>query len=379
MKYFDYAASTPMDPDVLEAYMQAASQVYGNTESLHDIGGKAQYILNECRKKLAGITGVKEEGLYFSSGGTESNLLSLLALAQGASSGKRHIISTHGEHASVHSAMEYLKEHGFEVEYLSFTTEGTIDLQKLSLAIRDDTLLVSIQHVNSEIGSIQPIKEISELIKGKDILLHCDCVQSFGKVDLKSITPYMDSFTVSSHKIHGPKGVGAFYINPLHQAKPVFPGLSHERGMRGGTVNIPGIFAFMTASEKAAAKLDDWQAAWDKRDYFLELLRNEKPHIFGSMDKDRQLPYIIGMAFDGIEGQLVMLEANTMGFSISTGSACHTGQQEPANAMKAMGVDVERAKSFFRISFSKTTTHEQLFDLAKALKTIYAEYKTVRA
>ena len=248
MNYFDYAATTPLHPEAANVYLKLAQQCYGNTSSLHEIGAEAQNMLTYCRQQIAEMLNVNSTGIYFTSGGTESNLLSIISLAKANRHKGNHIITTAGEHPSVDSAMTYLQEEGFTVTVIPFTREGVVDLDLFQKALTAQTILASVQHINPEIGTIQPLEQIAAILRERNILLHSDCVQSFGKVDVKPVARLVDSLTISSHKIYGPKGVGMVYIHPRHRLIPVFPGLVNESGFRGGTVNVPGIAAFATAA-----------------------------------------------------------------------------------------------------------------------------------
>ncbi|RLQ98075.1 IscS subfamily cysteine desulfurase [Falsibacillus albus] len=375
MKYFDYAASTPLDPKAQEAFCAASEHAFANTESLHDSGSRSHFLLEQCRSKLADYLGVSPEGIYFTSGGTESNLLAIISLVIGQGE-KKHLITSHGEHSSIHSAMDYLAAKGYEISYVSMTKDGMVDLEELSGLVRKDTALVSIQHVNSEIGTIQPIPKISALLKRLDILFHCDCVQSFGKLELKEISPYVDSLSISSHKIYGPKGVGALYVNPVRYWEPVFPHLAHEKGMRGGTVNLPGIAAFISAVETVYEDRDlKIEKAWKLRSILFDALqKDERFTFYHNEEKGSQVPHIVGLSIRGVEGQLAMLEANSMGFAISTGSAC--GIKTPSKVMNAMKIGSEEAKCFIRISMGRHTKAEDVLDLAGALSSIAQKYST---
>lgn len=372
MIYFDYSATTPIDEEALEVYQQISSHVFGNTSSLHDIGSEADHILQVCRKELADILDVSAESIYFTSGGTESNLLSIISLAKSHSHLGKHIITSIAEHPSVHSAMTFLEEIGFEISKIPFTADGMIDLFTLQENIREDTILISLQHVNSEIGTIQPIKEVFHMIQGQKIIFHCDCVQSFGKLDMKEVLPYVDCLTISSHKIYGPKGVGAIYINPSNHVKPVFSGFHHENGFRGGTVNLPGIAGFV-ASTKKALKQEKIKKYQSLRLLFLELINNDHITLYQSTAIECQLPHIIGLGINGIEGQYVMLECNRNGFAISTGNACHVGQQEQSNTMKAMRIQPSKSQEFVRISMGNKTDECNVKALADLLNKIAEE------
>ncbi|MDQ0174304.1 IscS subfamily cysteine desulfurase [Bacillus chungangensis] len=418
MKYFDYAATTPINSDALQMYAELSKLCFGNTSSLHDIGSEAAHFLKSFRKELAMQLGVESEGIYFTSGGTEGNLLALIALARTYAKKGLHIITSMGEHASVDSALLFLQKEGFEVTAIPFTKDGFVDLDLLEKAIRKDTILVSIQHVNPEIGTIQPLADIAKIVQKHQILFHSDCVQSFGKICLKTISSFVDCLTISSHKVYGPKGVGAIYLRPSKWVQPVFPGFHHEKGFRGGTINVPAIGAFVTAAKKQLQKQSSQQLYYEKcRALFLENLFetfvpstsskcNSSDHIimntihfscptknhvqlkrerltcqrpvfslYQAKDESKQVPQIIGLGLKGVEGQLTMLECNRYGFAISTGSACQVGQQNASKAMQALKVKKNQAKEFIRISFGMDTSIEDTIQLGTLLKEIQASNK----
>lgn len=372
MYYFDYAASTPMIPAASEVFCALSEQCFGNTSSLHDFGGEAQNVLSYARNELAGLLGVESAGIYFTGGGTEGNLLALISLAMANKHRGTNILVSAGEHPSVDSAMEYLKEHGFSITTIPFHTDGTVDIRLLEQAIRKDTILISVQHINPEIGSIQPIEEIASLLAGSGILFHSDCVQSFGKVDVRSITAHVDALTVSSHKVYGPKGVGAVYINPKYRFSPVFPGVVHERGFRGGTVNVPGIAAFVTAAKIAVGEEAGNPHYHSLRQAFYDKIKDARElfTLYEAAVPEKQLPQIIGLGVKQVEGQLIMLELNRHGFAISTGSACQVGQQHASKTMLALEVDPQIAKEFIRISFGRNTTEDEVIKLGDCLQKV---------
>lgn len=230
MIYMDYAATSPMTKKALEAYVEVAQRYYGNSSSLHDLGGQAHYFIQQSREIIAHELGVNSDGVIFTGSGTEGNIMAILSLALASKKG-RHIISSQAEHTSVHAAMNTLEKMGFEVTKLPLQKDGCIDSEQLLHAIRKDTALISIQHVNSEIGSIQPVEKIIEAAKESAVYCHIDCVQSFGKL---TIPRGGDAMTISAHKIGGPKGCGAVYINPAIRVPALTPGVTHERGLRGG-------------------------------------------------------------------------------------------------------------------------------------------------
>lgn len=371
MKYFDYAASCPLDREAAEVYIQAASSYYGNASSLHDAGDQANGLLAYSREQMAGFIGVSKDGIYFTGSGSEGNYLAIQALLTGRKKKGKHIISGMAEHSSVSNTIEKLRQAGWDITLLPFHEDGRIDLEDFQNAIREDTVLASIQHTNPEIGTLQPIEEIGKLCRENQILLHSDCVQSFGKVDMSPIAPFVDSLTVSGHKFYGPKGVGAVYLNPEVRWDPYVPGTSHEHGFRAGTVNVPGIAAMAVAAEKAVRGLEENKKQFRLlREMFLTSLEpiREMCTVYRA-----DLPSTIGMRIPGLEGQLIMNEANRYGFAISTGSACQVSMQAPSKTMVALGVEGKTAKEFIRITLGRETQPEDVRELGKTLVKIARE------
>jgi cysteine desulfurase len=375
MIYFDFAATTPLDPEAAEVFVQASTEFFGNSSSLHDFGGQSQDLLENCREELANLLGVNKKGLYFTSGGSEGNFLAIEALLSAPKKNGKHIIAGMAEHSSIHGVLNRLE--GYSITYLPLNSSGLIDIEELKRAITPQTILVAVQHVNSEIGTIQPIEEIAGVCREHDIHLHSDFVQSFGKIDLKKIAPLVSSFSFSGHKIYGPKGVGGVYVDPAISWSAFFPGGSHERGFRPGTVNVPAIASMTAAAQKLTSQLVQ------SCDRFLELrtilVQSLDPiknfvHIYQAAP-DSQLPSIIGLRISEIEGQWMMLECNRYGFAISTGSACQIGMQAPAKVTQALGLSPQEAKEFIRISFGKTTKREDVVKLGETIVDIVKKFK----
>ncbi|KKK33077.1 cysteine desulfurase [Mesobacillus campisalis] len=376
MKYFDYAAATPLDQEAAEIYVKAATEFYGNTQSLHDTGSAAAALLENARKTLATLLGVDPGGLFFTSGGSESNLLLIRALLAANPGKGRHIVTSMAEHSSVANVMNMLENEGYEVSYLPFEGTGRVSFQQLEASLREDTVLVSIQHGNSEIGTLQPVKEIGQLCRQRGILFHSDFVQTFGKTEITEAVSAVDAFSLSGHKFYGPKGVGAAYLNPWIPWRPYIAGTTHEKGFRPGTVNLPGIIAMTAAAQKAVSALEEEFAHLRElrkvfAEHFSDLSNKVKLHGLG---EGSQLPGIVGMQIHGLEGQWVMLECNRKGYGISTGSACHTDLLSPAKTMIAMGIGGKAAKEFFRVSFGRQTTMENTIGLARILREIAQQH-----
>lgn len=375
MIYFDFAATTPLDAEAAEVFVQASTEYFGNSSSLHDIGGQSQDLLENCREELANLLGINKKGLYFTSGGSEGNFLAIEALLSAPKKPGKHIIAGMAEHSSIHGVLNRLE--GYSVTFLPFDSSGLIDVEELERAITPETVLVIVQHVNSEIGTIQPIEDIAHICRDHAIHFHSDFVQSFGKIDLKRIAPLVSSFSFSGHKIYGPKGVGGAYIDPAISWAPFFPGGSHEKGFRPGTVNVPAIAAMTTAAQKINNDIAQNQERFlSLRTAFIESLEPIKEFVhLHQADAESQLPSIIGLRISGIEGQWMMLECNRYGFAISTGSACQIGMQSPAKVTQALGLNIQEAKEFIRVSFGNSTKREDVIRLGETMVDIVKKFK----
>lgn len=359
MIYMDYAATSPMMRESLEAYVEVAQRYYGNSASLHDLGGQALYFVQHSREVVAHALGVRSDGVIFTGSGTEGNLIAILSLALASKKGK-HIISSQAEHTSVHAALNTLEKKGFTVTKLPLQRDGCVDLRQLQQAIREDTALITIQHVNSEIGSILPVEKIVEIARKSNIFCHVDCVQSFGKL---AIPKGADAITISAHKIGGPKGCGAIYINPAIRVPALTPGVTHERGLRGGTLDTPAIVAFAAAIENYQYELQHYETL---RNYFEKNL----PETCQIVECKQQLPNICGVMMEKVEGQYVLLKLNEAGICISTGSACDIHSESGTKAILSMGFSFEAARQFFRISFGPSTTLDDIAKLKRELANI---------
>lgn len=359
MIYLDYAATSPMSPEALQAYYEVAQRYYGNSASLHDAGGQASYFVELAREVVAKKLGVSSDGVIFTGSGTEGNLIAILSVAMASKKGK-HIITSQAEHTSVHAALNTLEKMGYEVTKLPLQENGCVNVVQLAEAIREDTALITIQHVNSEIGSIQPVAEIADIAKKANVFFHVDCVQSFCKLSTQLFSKQVDAMTVSAHKIGGPKGCGAVYINPKLRVLALTPGVTHERGLRGGTLDTPAIVAFSAAIEAFQYGRQHYEAL---RHY----LRKNLPKTCRIIDSVEQLPNICGLLMEKVEGQYVLLKLNEAGICISTGSACDIKSDSGTKAILSMGYTMEEARQFFRISFGQTTSFEEIDKLLAVL------------
>lgn len=375
MIYFDFAATTPLDPVAAEVFVQASTEYFGNSSSLHDIGGHSQDLLENCREELANLLGINKKGLYFTSGGSEGNFLAIEALLSAPKKTGKHIIAGLAEHSSIHGVLNRLD--GYNITFLPLNSSGLIDVEELERSITSETILVTVQHVNSEIGTIQPIEEIGRICLEHDIHFHSDFVQSFGKINLRNIPQLVSSFSFSGHKIYGPKGVGGVYVDPAISWKAFFPGSSHEKGFRPGTLNVPGIAAMTAAAQKINDRMGKNHDKYlELRAAFMDSLKPIKEFVHvHQAESVSQLPSIIGLRISGIEGQWMMLECNRYGFAISTGSACQIGMQSPAKVTQALGLSTQEAKEFIRISFGTSTKREDVIKLGETIVGIVNKFK----
>ncbi|TDL77325.1 aminotransferase class V-fold PLP-dependent enzyme [Rhodococcus qingshengii] len=375
MIYFDFAATTPLDPEAAEVFVQASTEYFGNSSSLHDIGGQSQDLLENCREELANLLGINKKGLYFTSGGSEGNFLAIEALLSAPKKTGKHIIAGLAEHSSIHGVLNRLD--GYNITFLPLNSSGLIDVEELERSITPETILVTVQHVNSEIGTIHPIEEIGRICLEHDIHFHSDFVQSFGKINLRNIPQLVSSFSFSGHKIYGPKGVGGVYVDPAISWKAFFPGGSHEKGFRPGTLNVPGIAAMTAAAQKINDRMGKNHDKYlELRAAFMDSLKPIKDFVHvHQAESVSQLPSIIGLRISGIEGQWMMLECNRYGFAISTGSACQIGMQSPAKVTQALGLSPQEAKEFIRISFGTSTKREDVIKLGETIVGIVNKFK----
>lgn len=375
MIYLDYAATTPMSEEAISVYSQVARKYYGNASSIHDCGSSALRVLDTAREQIGKRLGAEPRGIFFTGGGSEANSLALRSLVLANGSKGKHIISTAAEHASVRNTLKVLESKGYEVTYAPLDAMGRVDLQSLGKLIRNDTILASIHHGNPELGTIQNIKAISELLREHGVLLHSDCVQTFGKIPLNAQDLGMDSLTVSAHKVYGPKAVGAVYIKPSASWQSTLPGTTQEKGFRAGTVDVPGVAAFMTAAKAATEQIEEEYSREKKlKEHLLNQLQKLPFELTLEGDLEGGLPNIIGLRIHGMEGQYAMLECNRHGLAISTGSACSAGSEKASASMVALSRTEQQAREFIRLSLGRQTTHEDIQGAVNILKKVLTQH-----
>lgn len=366
--YMDHASTTPMAPEVIEAMNAAFVEIFGNASSLHQPGLSARAALEEARERVAGLIGAEAGEVYFTSGGTESDNLAIRGAALANRDRGRHIITTTIEHPAVLEPCKALEKEGFEVTYLPVTREGLVEVEALEAAIREDTILISIMHANNEIGTIQPIAEAGEIARSRGIVFHTDAVQTVGKIPAKVDDLGVDLLSISSHKLHGPKGVGALYIRKKTPIEPIIFGGGHERGMRSGTENVPGIIGLAAASELAGRNLEEEMVRISGMrdrlaDYVLE--RVEDTWVNGSRTK--RLPNNLNLGFSFIEGEALLLRLDAKGIAVSTGSACSSKKTVASHVLTAIGLRPQEAHGSLRVTLGRENTDEEVDRVGEAI------------
>jgi len=366
--YLDHAATTPVDLEVRKAMEPFLSDNFGNASSLHSFGREAKQALDESRGKIAEKLGAGPDEVVFTSGGTESNNLALKGVAFANRKNGKHIITSKIEHDCVLNSCKWLESEGFEVTYLNVDGEGFIDMRELGDSIRKDTVLVSIIHGNNEIGTIQNLKEIGKICSEKDVYFHTDACQSFTKVPLDVGKHNLDLVTINSHKIYGPKGVGALFVRKGTRIIPWQHGGGHEFSKRSGTENIPGIVGFAKATEVTGEK--EIQHMTRLRDRLIAGIPGEFPDSWLNGPKENRLCNNANFSFRHIEGESIVLRMDQKGIAVSTGSACSSHSLEPSHVMIAIGLKPEEAHGSVRITVGKENTMEEIEFAIESLREV---------
>jgi len=372
--YLDNAATTKMSKRVIEEMIESFENIYGNPSSTHTLGQKAKAVVENARHIVAKNLKVEAKEIVFTSGGAEGNNLVIKGfLKQNKDKGK-HIITTKIEHSTVLKTFESLEKQGYDVTYIDVTKDGIIDVEKLKKAVRKDTALVSVMFVNNETGVIQPIKEIGEFLKEKEIFFHTDAVQAIGKFEIYPKELRIDALTVSSHKFYGPKGTGFVFIDKKYNIEKEIFGGSQERNRRAGTENVNGILGTGVALEEVYEKMEViFEHEKKIQEYLEKKLKNEigriqKVEING--ENSRRVKNITNVFIENTDIQMLLVALDMRGICVSGGSACMSGSLENSYVLEAMGLNDEKLKSSFRISIGKDTTIEEIDYFIENLKEI---------
>ena len=371
--YLDNSATTRTLDSVAELMCEIMTKDYGNPSSMHTKGVQAEQHIKYAKETLAKILKVNEKEIYFTSGGTESDNWALMGGAYANHRAGKHIITTRIEHPAILQTMKHLEEQGFLVTYLPVNQYGVINLDDLRKAIRPDTILVSMMHVNNEVGALQPIEEAGRLIKSinKNILFHVDAVQGFGKFRIYPKKCGIDMISVSGHKIHGPKGVGFLYIYEGAKIKPILFGGGQQKGFRSGTENVPGIAGLAKAAEVLYEHLEeDQKKLYELRQYFVqEAKKMDRVFLNGPQDTEGA-PHIVSLSVAGIRSEVLLHALEDKGIYVSAGSACASNKHVVSATLQSMGVVQDLLDSTIRFSFSIFTTKEELDYTIQVLKEI---------
>lgn len=375
--YFDNSATTPVYPEVRDLVVKLMEEDYGNPSSLHLKGVKAAGYIKDARERLARLMKVQPKEIVFTSGGTESNNMALIGGALANRRAGNKIITTSVEHASVGSTVDFLKDMGFEVVRIGVDSRGLIDEQQLIDAVDDDTIIVSVMYVNNEIGAVMPIQDMIKRVKEKNpsVLIHVDAIQAFGKYTIYPGRMGIDMMSISSHKFHGPKGVGALYIRDRVKVKPIIYGGGQQSGMRSGTENVPGIAGMVLAAEMTYNDLDAK----------VEHMRQLKEHLIGELTQIEDVysnsgdaPHIASITFKGVRSEVMLHALEERGVYVSSGSACSSNKHSVSSTLKSIGLPQEKLESTLRFSFSPENTMDQVdyaVDCCKELLPVLRRYR----
>ncbi|GLY10060.1 cysteine desulfurase family protein [Pseudobacillus badius] len=372
--YLDHAATTPMHPEVIETVTAQMNDTFGNPSSIHSFGRSSRQAVDRARTTAAASIGADFNEIIFTSGGTEADNLAIVGTAQAMKHRGRHIITSAVEHHAVLHTCAYLEKEGYEVTYLPVNEEGLVRVADLAAALREDTILVTIMYGNNEVGTIQPIAEIGELLQGHPAVFHTDAVQAYGAVAIDVKADHIDLLSVSSHKINGPKGVGFLYAREGLLLTPGLFGGEQERKRRAGTENVPAIAGFGKAIELAMASMAEKSKRYSSFKERLMHLLTEKQVAFsvnGSLE--RSLPHVLNLSFPGTDVESLLVNLDLAGVAASSGSACTAGSIEPSHVLVAMfGKESDRLRNSIRFSFGMTNTEEQIDKAGEATANIIA-------
>lgn len=385
-RYFDYAATTPVDPGVLEEMLPYFKDSFGNPSSIYSYGREAKKAVEEARSKIANLIGADSKEIFFTAGGSEADNWAIKGIAMKLKDKGNHIITSKIEHHAVLHVCQYLEKHGFEVTYLPVDENGFINLKDLKNSITNKTILISIMFANNEIGTIQPVKEIGEIAKEHNIYFHTDAVQALGNTKINVNDMNIDLMSMSSHKIYGPKGVGALYIKKGVKIDPFIHGGAQERRKRAGTENVPGIVGFGKAAEIASNSLEEHIKRTVKlRDKLITGILENIDYVRLNGDPIKRLPGNVNVSIEFVEGEALLLNLDMIGVCASSGSACTSGSLDPSHVLLAIGLPHEIAHGSLRLTIGRYTKEKdidyvieelpKIVDKLRAMSPLYEKVK----
>lgn len=375
--YLDHAATTPVHPEVIAAMLPYFQPMYGNASSVHAFGRKGRMAIDNAREVLAKALGAQPNEIYFTSGGTESDNIALVGVAEAMADKGRHIITSSIEHHAILDTCAHLAKKGYEITYLPVDSEGLVNPEDVKAAIRPDTILISIGHANNEMGAIQPIAEIGAIAKAHGVYLHTDAVQSFGILPVDVNELQVDLLSLSGHKIYGPKGIGALYVRRGTRIRPIMFGGGQERKMRPGTENVPGIVGLAKAVELAMADREEQaERLTQLRDKLIAGL-TAVPDVKLNGHPEKRLPGNVNVSVKYVEGESLILSLDLRGIAVSSGSACTSGSLDPSHVLIAMGLDHLQAHGSLRLTLGRDTTEEDIDYVLEVFPEVVARLRSM--
>jgi cysteine desulfurase len=376
--YLDYAATTPVRKEVVKEMLPYFSDKFGNPSSLHSFGLEAKAAVSNARKTIANVINAEEDEIIFTSGGTESDNLAIKGVAYANKDKGNHVITSKIEHHAVLNTMKELEKEGFKVTYIPVDKYGQVNPTDVENAITDDTILISIMHANNEIGTIQPISQIGKIAKKNDVIFHTDAVQSFCHLPIDVDKFNVDLLSISSHKIGGPKGVGALYVRKGTPIKPLFHGGPHEFNKRAGTENVPGIVGFGKAAEIASKEMKKESVRLARlRDRLIKSVLSSIPGVRLNGHPKNRLPNNVNFGFIGVEGEALLLMLDSIGVAASTGSACSSHDLSPSHVLLALDPDPVKAHGSLRFTLGYETTEEEINYVIKMLPGVVEKIRKI--
>lgn len=375
--YLDHAATTPVHPEVIAAMLPYFNPTYGNASSVHGFGRKGRMAIDNARETLAKALGAQPNEIYFTSGGTESDNIALMGVAEAMANKGRHIITSSIEHHAILDTCAHLAKQGYEITYLPVDADGLVNPEDVKAAIRPDTILISIGHANNEMGAIQPIAEIGAIAKAHGVYLHTDAVQSFGTLPVDVNDLQVDLLSLSGHKIYGPKGIGALYVRRGTRVRPIQFGGGQERKLRPGTENVPGIVGLAKAVELAMAEREEKVERITRlRDKLIDGL-TAVPDVTLNGHREKRLPGNVNISVKYVEGESLILSLDLRGIAVSSGSACTSGSLDPSHVLIAMGLDHLQAHGSLRLTLGRNTTEADIDYVLEVFPEVVARLRSM--
>lgn len=372
--YLDHAATTPLSEDVLREMMPYLKENYGNPSSIYDLGADNKSALLQARRSIATTLQCEPQNIYFTSGGTESDNWALVGIAEQYAAKGKHIITSKIEHHAILNTCAYLEKRGYEITYLDVNEQGIVRLDQLKRVLRPDTLLVSIMTANNEIGTIQPVREIGQIVKQSNAFFHTDAVQAYGQIPISLRDWGIDMLSASSHKFYGPKGAGFLYIRDGIRLPSFLHGGKQERGMRAGTENVPAIVGMGKAAQLAMDTMEErGKKETELRDYMIHRMEQEIPYCHLNGSRKKRLPNNVNISFSFVDGETVVILLDMEGICASAGSACTAGQSVASHVIAALGLPADLARGTLRFTLGKQTTKSEIDQTVEALKKILSK------